>query len=266
MKEALETQKQRFFYESLTETLSSRGLKLETIYDESDVVEKRILEEYGAFFVADESVLPPPVCMFTSEEEVSEFQKKAGIASEIINDTKIELQPNALKAFLEAIETAKSESLTITPRGGEESARRLFADTLRLWKSRFEPACQHWLGKGRLTTKQIEKLESLPIKKQVKEVLELEKDEIYFNTFFNNSILYSVAAPGTSQHLSMLAIDIEEYGNKRVREILAENGWFRTVQNDIPHFTFLGRKEAELESLGLKKIEKESGEYWIPNI
>lgn len=266
MKEALETQKQRFFYESLSEILNKRGLKIANIADETDAVEKRILEEYGSIFIAEDNVFPPPVCMFTSEEEVSEFQKKAGIACEIINETKIELQPNALKAFIEARKTAKSENLTITPRGGEESARRLFSDTLRLWKSRFLPACEHWLGKGKLNAEQVEKLKSLPIKEQVKEVLELEKQEIYFNTFFNNSILYSVAAPGTSQHLSMLAIDIEEYGNKRVREILAENGWFRTVQNDIPHFTFLGRKEAELESLGLKKIEKESGEYWIPNV
>lgn len=266
MNDASKTQKQRFFYESLSESLSNRGLDIEMICDKNDAVEKRILEEYGSIFIADESVLAPPVCMFTSEAEVSEFQNKAGIGCEIINNTKIELQPNALRAFLKAIETAISAGLTITPRGGEESARRLFADTLRLWKSRFEPACEHWFGKGKLTIEQIEKLKSLPIKQQVKEVLELEKQEIYFNTFFNNSILYSVAAPGTSQHLSMLAIDIEEYANKQVREILAENGWFRTVQNDIPHFTFLGRKETELETFGLKKTEKESGEYWIPNI
>ncbi|MCU0239114.1 MAG: hypothetical protein MUC29_06705 [Pyrinomonadaceae bacterium] len=266
MKEAIERPKKQKFQESLTEILPKRGMNLGTICDESDSVSKRILHEYGSIFIANESVLPPTVCMFTSDEEVNNFQAKAGISSENVNGTQIELQPNAMKALLSAVEEAKAQGLSITPRGGEESARRGYADTLRLWKSRFEPACEHWLGKGKLNAEQIEKLKVLPIKEQVKEVLELEKDGIYFNTFFNNSILYSVAAPGTSQHLSMLALDVEEFGNKRVREILAKNGWFRTVQNDDPHFTYLGRSEAELESFGLKKIENDKGEYWIPNV
>jgi hypothetical protein len=215
--------------------------------------------------------------MFTSEAEVIQFQTKAGIAIENVNGIQIELQPNAMKALLEATEDAKAQGLSITPRGGAESARRGYEDTLRLWKSRFEFSLKFWQDKGKISNEKAEKLLSLPIKDQVKEVLELEKNGIFFNKSLrqngsvlnetaDRSILYSVAAPGTSQHLSMLALDIEEYENKQVREILAKHGWFRTVQNDNPHFTYLGRNESELESFGLKKIEKDTGEYWIPNI
>ena len=64
------------------------------------------------------------------------------------------------------------------------------------------------------------------------EILRLEKKKIYFAKDLNKSIIYSVAPPGTSQHLSMLAFDAVEYDNVRVREILALHGWFQTVDND----------------------------------
>ncbi len=277
MNESNEAEKAQKFYNALDKILPKRGLKTATLCDQNDSVSKRILEEYGSFFVASESVSPPPACMFTTAEEVNQFQAKAGISSENISGANVELQPNAMKALLSAIEEAKSQGLTITPRGGQEAARRSFDDTLRLWKSRFEFSLKFWQEKGKISVEQSEKLLSLPIKEQVREVLELEKNGIFFNKSLrpdgsilnekaDRSILYSVAAPGTSQHLSMLALDVEEFENKKVRDILANHGWFRTVQNDNPHFTYLGRSEAELERFGLKKIEKDTGEYWIPNV
>lgn len=86
------------------------------------------------------------------------------------------------------------------------------------------------------------------------------------NRKFNNSILFSVAAPGASQHLSMLAFDINEYDNAKVREILERHGWFQTVRNDKPHFTFLGHRREDLSKLGLREIETRNGKYWIPNV
>jgi hypothetical protein len=253
------------FMDALPGALARRGLTLEKLCDENDPVSRRILREYGAVFLTAESAQPPPVCMFTSEEEVTAFQTKAGAQKENIDGFDIELQPAAMKALQQARAAAQAQGLDITPRDGAEAARRGFADTLRLWNTRFEPACQHWLGRGKLTSEQVANLKSLPIKEQVKQVLELEKSKIYFNTYFNNSILYSVAAPGASQHLSMLAFDANEFLNKRVRRILAEQGWFRTVKNDAPHFTFLGLPEGDLPKLGLKKIDTDQGEYWIPN-
>jgi hypothetical protein len=254
------------FYPVLEQALNKRGMNRAGICNEQESVQKRVLREYGALFLADASVQVPPTCMFTNEEDVSKFQQQAGIASEEMLGAKIELQPAAMKALLAAREEARSKGFDITPRDGAEAGKRGFADTLRLWDSRFLPACDHWVGKGKLKDEEVARLKSLPINEQVREVLELEKRGIYFNTFFNNSILYSVAAPGTSQHLSMLAIDINEFENKKIREIMGNHGWFRTVKNDSPHFTFLGVKAEDLRDLGLKKINAGGGDYWVPNV
>lgn len=245
-------------------TLNKRNLKKSDICDESNPVQKRILEEYGAVFLT--TATPPPACMFTSSEQVSSFQNKVNTRTETINGAPVELQADAMNTLLDAINEAKSQNLKVTPRDGAEASKRGFDDTLRLWKSRFEPALEHWKKQGRLTDEQINKLKSLPTNEQVKEVLELEKQGIYFNTFFNATILSSVAAPGTSQHLSMLAFDAEEFKDPKIRKIMGNHGWFRTVKGDAPHFTYLGVKEEDLQNMGLQKVETKDGEFWVPNV
>ncbi|HEX9930487.1 MAG TPA: hypothetical protein VGB02_18260 [Pyrinomonadaceae bacterium] len=255
------------FYDVLSEILAKRGVKADALCNREDALERRILEDYGAVFLArHDKVLPPPVCIFTDAKQVLQFQTKATSATAEIAGAKIELQPAAMCALIAAREAALAENLDITPRDGAEAGRRLYEDTIRLWNSRFYPALDYWQNRGRITADQIWDLKALPIREQVIAVLELEKDGIFFNTFFNNSILYSVAAPGASQHLSMLAFDANEFGDKQVRKILADHGWFRTVKGDAPHFTFLGVKEDDLPSLGLKKVKTGDGEFWIPNV
>jgi hypothetical protein len=225
-----------------------------------------VLEDYGAIFVASRKVMPPPVCVFSSEDQVTKFQLAAGVASEKINDDQIELQPEAMKALLKARAEANKENLDITPRDGSEAARRNYDDSVRLWNTRFLPALTYWIGKGKLTTAQSEHLRELPLHNQVAEVLELEKSEIYFSKDLSKSILYSIAAPGTSQHIAMLAFDVMEFQNPRVRELLAKHGWFQTVLSDLPHFTFLGWKESELPKHGLKSVVVDDQTFWIPNV
>ena len=128
------------------------------------------------------------------------------------------------------------------------------------------PALDHWTEKGRLTAEQAESLRSLPTAEQVAEVLKLEEDRIFFSKDFSKSVLYSIAAPGTSQHIAMLAFDANEFLNARVREIFAANGWFQTVLSDLPHFTFLGLKETELPMRGLKCVQASGQQFWIPNV
>ena len=254
------------FYESLRKALKKRKTTIERICPVSDPVARRILEEYGAVFLAVKKVLPPPVCVFSSETEVIRFQEIAGFTTEAIADAEIELQPEAMKALLKARKEAQKEDLDITPRGGAEAARRTYEDSMRLWDTRFLPALDYWLSQGRLTTEQVERLKMLPLNGQVAEVLELEQSGIFFSKDLSKSILYSIAAPGTSQHIMMLALDVTEFDNPRVREILAKHGWFQTVLSDLPHFTYLGLKEKDLPKRGLKDVEVDGQTFWIPNV
>jgi hypothetical protein len=254
------------FYAALEKALARRGLKADSVCDPNDAVARRILEDYGAMFVASRNVLPPPTCIFKSEEEVTKFQKDAGLSAAEIEGATIELQPAAMKALLEAREEAKAAGLDITPRGGTEAARRNYEDTRRLWDTRFLPALKYWQEQGRLSGEQVTRLRALPLYEQVREVLELEKSGIYFSQDLSKSILYSIAAPGTSQHIAMLALDVSEFADARVREVLARHGWFQTVKSDLPHFTYLGVSEAELPSLGLHSVMSGEQLFWIPNV
>jgi len=254
------------FYDALAHALKKRKIKLDSICPPSDPVARRILEEYGAVFVATKKVLPPPVCIFTTEDQVTRFQDEAGFDEEQIGFDVIELQPEALKQLRKAREQAQKEGLDITPRDGAEAARRNYGDSVRLWNSRFFPALDYWLSQGRLTADQVARLKSLSLSQQIAEVLELEKVGIYFSKDLSKSILYSIAAPGTSQHIHMLAFDVNEFENPRVREIMAEHGWFQTVLSDLPHFTFLGLKEKDLPKNGLRSLEVNGQVFWIPNV
>jgi hypothetical protein len=246
--------------------LEERGVRLEGVCSKDDAVARRVLEEYGAIFVASESVRPPPVCMFTSEAEVLKYQNDVRFTSATIGGTQIQLQPAAMAALMEARREANKQRLDITPRGGSEAARRSYSDTLRLWNSRFFPGLARWNSRGRLSREQVARLRNLPLHDQVAEVLELEKRGIFFSTDLSKSILYSVAAPGTSQHISMLALDVAQFNNARVRQILAQYGWFQTVKSDLPHFTYLGVDEKELPSRGLRRLTMAGRVFWIPNV
>jgi hypothetical protein len=254
------------FYDVLRKALNKRKTNLENICPSSDSLSRRVLEEYGAMFLATEKVVPPPVCVFTSEEQVTKFQQDAGFSTEMIGGDQVELQPEAMKALLKARDEANKEGLDITPRDGAEAARRNYEDSVRLWNTRFLPGVDHWVRKRRLTVEQAARLRALPLREQVAEVLELEKSEIFFSKDLSKSILYSVAAPGTSQHIAMLAFDVTEFQDPRVRAILAKHGWFQTVASDHPHFTFLGLKEQDLPKHGLKNVVADGQTFWIPNV
>lgn len=254
------------FYEALAKALKKRKIKLDDVCPPSNGVARRILEEYGAVYVATKKVTPPSVCIFTHEDEVTRFQEKAGFEAEVIGYDEIELQTEALKQLRKARKEAQKEGLDITPRDGAEAARRNYDDSVRLWNSRFDPALEYWLAQGRLTANEVARLRSLPLSQQIAEVLELEKQGLYFSKDLSKSILYSIAAPGTSQHIAMLAFDVNEFENPRVREIMAKHGWFQTVLSDLPHFTFLGLKEKDLPKNGLRSVELNGQIFWIPNV
>ncbi|HEV7905854.1 MAG TPA: hypothetical protein VGO96_18590 [Pyrinomonadaceae bacterium] len=254
------------FYAALRRALHKRGVEPEELCDACDIVERRLLLEYGAMFLATRSVRVPPRCVFRSAEECERFQAEAEPAAAIMGDARIELQPAALEALLAARSEAQAAGFEITPRDGAEAARRSYADTLRLWESRVTPALAHWVTQESLAQEEANRLSALSSREQIAAVLAEEERGNFFSKDFSRTILSSVAAPGASQHLSMLAFDASEFRETRVREILARHGWFQTVRYDLPHFTFLGVREKELRALGLKRVEDCGQTFWIPDI
>ena len=233
---------------------------------DTDSVAERVFADYGAIFVSGNDAVFPFKCVFKNETEVTYYQNFAKPKSAVVGGVTIELQEPAMDALLKAIEAAKKKNLKITPRGGSTAARRSYADTTKNWDSRFYPALNHWVGKGKISRRDAEAAKLMPISEQVAQVLAWESKQLWFSTDLSKSILYSVAAPGASQHIFMLALDVEQFSNKQVRDIMAENGWFQTVKSDLPHFTYLGLKKEDLPKYGLKKVVSGGQEFWIPNL
>ncbi|MBA3634611.1 MAG: hypothetical protein H0W58_17655 [Acidobacteria bacterium] len=231
----------------------------------SDTIKQKLLAEYGAMFVAKGGVTPPNTVVFKDEAEVSRWQSGVAKSRENICGFEIELQTPAMKALKGAIAEAERNDLTITPRG-TDAAKRDYSGTVELWASRVKPGLTHWVKQGKLSESEALRICTLSPFEQVSEIFKLESQEIYFSKDLLKSIIYSVAPPGTSQHISMLALDVNEHDNAKVRDILAKHGWFQTVESDLPHFTFLGVSENQLSDLGLKKRNNAGRIFWIPNI
>jgi hypothetical protein len=229
----------------------------------TDEVGRRILKEYGAMFVS--RATPPETVVFKNDTEVTQFQLSVESERETLGGVNIELQSAAMKALKEAAAEAARSNLTITPRGAE-AAKRSYQVTVELWASRVNPGLEHWTSQGRITETQAQRIKSLSPYEQVPEIFKLESQGIYFSKDLSKSIIYSVAPPGTSQHLSMLALDVEEFENAQVRALLAKHGWHQTVVSDLPHFTYLGAQESELAKLGLKKTTNGGRAFWVPDL
>lgn len=234
------------------------------IYD--DWVAARVFVEYGATYLVDKPGVVPPKCMVESEAELAAIQQFLNSRSANIGGVTVTLQEPALGALLNARRIAERSGLAITPRGGALASSRSYENTVDLWKSRFDPGLNYWVRKNRIKLADAAAARKLSIRKQVEAVLSWEDQGLYFSKDLQKSILYSVAIPGASQHNFMLAIDIEQFANPKVRQIMADNGWFQTVKSDLPHFTYLGLKEADLPKNGLRPVTLKGQKFWVPNI
>jgi hypothetical protein len=230
-----------------------------------DAVGQRILKEYGAIFAAKGGAVPPDKIVFKNEKQVSAFQARLAKAKANIGGFEMELQAPAMEKLIDAAEEAAQNNLTITPRG-TDSAKRSYAETVKLWASRVDPGLKHWIEAGKLTETEAANIRACSPFRQVSKILKLESEGMYFSKDLSKTIVHSVAPPGTSQHLSMLAFDASEHENPQVREILARHGWLQTVVSDLPHFTFLGATENELFEFGLKKVIDGGRVFWLPNL
>ena len=227
--------------------------------------ERLLLKEYGAVYVARGGVTPPNKIVFKDDADVSAYQAGLAKSTESIDGVSVELQSAAMTALRAARDEAQKSGLTIEPRD-VDSAGRSYKQTVDLWASRVNPGFIYWVGLGKVSPADANRIRTLSPFEQVPEILTLEQNGIFFAMDLSKSIIYSVAPPGTSQHLSMLALDVREFENAKVRKILAKHGWFQTVVSDLPHFTFLGVAESELKELGLKKKKNGGQVFWVPDI
>lgn len=254
------------FIASLSANLNNHGVTGK-FYDSSNLVEKRIMEEYGAVFLNPVTAVKfPNKCRFKNEDEVSAYQGAVKRSKQKVGGIVIELQETAINALLKAIK----QGVKITPKG-KNPARRSFETVRKSWNGTVVEGADYWSGKTNskgktLTAKEAQTLKTLTGDQQIKRVLELEQQGFSFHPDRARSIAIYTAIPGASQHLLMLALDLVEYTDKRVRVALADNGWFQTVFSDRPHFTYLGLQQKKLSSLGLKTEKFENREFWIPDI
>ena len=231
-------------------------------------VESRLFAEYGAVFVT--TAVPPPTILFRDSQQVELFQAALSVGGLKFGDYEVELQAQAMEALNSAAEELSERGQSLSARAAD-AGRRSYDDSVRLWTRNVTRGLQHWEGQGRMDPARARSIRELAPAEQVAVILELEETELlYFGTFFDKSILYSVAAPGASQHLSLLAFDAAEYQDGIVEIVFERHGWFRTVINDLPHFTYLGRREEELIGLGLERVVRSYGDseyhFWIPDV
>ncbi|HEX5735067.1 MAG TPA: hypothetical protein VF131_19710 [Blastocatellia bacterium] len=231
-------------------------------------VEARLLAEYGAIFLT--TATPPPSIIFRDSAEVERFQSALQTRTFRFGEHEMELQAIAMDALTAAAGELIASGVTLTPRAAD-SGRRSYDDTVGLWNRNVGRGLEHWVELGKVTADRAERIRQLSPVDQVAVILEMEDGEqIYFGTFFDRSILYSVAAPGASQHLSMLAFDAAEFQDVTVERTLARFGWHRTVVYDFPHFTYLGHPEESLHALGLRQVARDfngrSYRFWIPTL
>ncbi len=223
-----------------------------------------LLCDYGAMYVA-RGVRLPPRLVFRSAAETARWQAQIPQTSRRWNGLQVTLQPAAMAALAAARARARRAGMRLDPRGPDAS-RRDYEQTSRLWESRVRPALRYWRRRGRISRREAVHIRELSPSEQVPLVLRLERRGIWFSTYFNKSILDSVAAPGSSQHLAMLAFDLREYSNPRLWPLLAAAGWFQTIPTDLPHFTYLGWPQGQLPSLGLRRLRVQGHVFWIPDL
>lgn len=231
-------------------------------------VEKRLFAEYGAIFAT--TATPPPVIIFSDAPQVEEFQSSLSCGWGLFGEHEVQLQSDALDALSAAAAEMAERGGRITARAADAGGRS-YADTVRLWVRNVNRGLEHWQGLGRIGSELSQSIREMSLVEQVSAILNLEDTkQVFFGTFFDRSILYSVAAPGASQHLALLAFDVTEYEDRDVELVLGGHGWYRTVPNDLPHFTYLGRESDSLASCGLQRVERINGErvygFWTPDI
>ncbi|MEH2320216.1 D-alanyl-D-alanine carboxypeptidase family protein [Nostoc sp.] len=203
--------------------LSAIAKKLPTI-PQPGTYEYILLRAYGAVFVnQDVEIKLPPKDILANEQETQDFQASLTMAH-VDGTNDCYLQKSAADAFNKA---RIQQKIPLKSGYGSGDCTRTFNTNLKFW---------HKYANDRILAKV----------QQGKET----------------KILGLVAPPGTSQHLWGLAIDLR-VSNKEQIKALNENGWFQTVENDVPHWTYVGLSKENLLLFGFNKQIVRGITYWI---
>ncbi|MDJ0737702.1 MAG: D-alanyl-D-alanine carboxypeptidase family protein [Nostocaceae cyanobacterium] len=183
-----------------------------------------LLKAYGAVFVNQKSEIKLPLKVrFNNEEETKNFQ--VTFAKGKVNGTRnCYLQ----KPAADALNKARSQ-VRIPLKSGYAASDciRSFATTSRFWRKYANDKTLARVREGKETR-----------------------------------ILGVVAPPGASQHLWGLAMDLKVSNQVQVKA-LNENGWFRTVENDVPHWSYIGLTTEKLPEFGFKSKVIRGITYWV---
>lgn len=228
------------------------------------IVANRIIFQFGAMFSASDSVGRPTSCYYPDAASVKAFQGTLRVLSAPVDGVAVSLQEPAMRSLVDAVAECERQGIKVRPFDGAIAAARTYEDTARLWNSRFLRALDHWMLSGKIPEADAVAARNEPTVSQLKRVVEWENQGLWFGTSLSGSIFSSVAAPGTSQHLFLLAFDVAPPVSPRLVPIFNAKGWYRTVTGDPTHFTYLGTPETELPSRGLQKIRFRGVDYWVP--
>ncbi|BAT53935.1 hypothetical protein NOS3756_28980 [Nostoc sp. NIES-3756] len=186
-----------------------------------------LLRAYGAAFIDPEPAVKfPPTVVFNNDQETQAYQSTLAM-EKITGTNNCYLQQSAAAALNKA---RSQQNIPLKSGYGASDCTRNYATNLRFWR---KYANQNTLDKVR----------------EGKET----------------AILGVVAPPGASQHLWGLAIDLR-VSNAKQRQALYNNGWFQTVENDVPHWTYLGVNVDNLPTLGLRNKVVRGISYWLTPI
>ncbi|WP_443216689.1 D-alanyl-D-alanine carboxypeptidase family protein [Scytonema sp. HK-05] len=183
-----------------------------------------LLRAYGSAFLNQKPEIKlPPKVVFNNEQETKQFQSTLTMGK--VNGTSnCYLQ----KSAADALNIAKLQvQIPLKSGYGASDCTRNFATNLRFWQKYANNNTLEQVRQGKET-----------------------------------KILGLVAPPGASQHLWGLAVDLR-VSNEAQKQALNQNGWYRTVEYDIPHWTYVGLAPDKLAEFGFQNKVVEGINYWV---
>ncbi|MGH7999085.1 MAG: D-alanyl-D-alanine carboxypeptidase family protein [Brasilonema sp.] len=183
-----------------------------------------LLRAYGSVFVNQiPTIKLPQKVLFTNDQETKQFQLTLTMGK-VNNASNCDLQKSAADAFNQA---QMQVQIPLKSGYGASDCTRSFATNLRFWRKYANNNTLEQVRQGKET-----------------------------------KILGIVAPPGASQHLWGLAIDLR-VSNEAQIQALNQNGWYRTVEYDVLHWTYVGLPPEKLTEFGFQNKIVEGINYWV---